>query len=151
MKGREYIPLGSSSPGDDTSVFFLTQTGPSPLSLHWRRRFRLQVNEEWPLIDHVWSCTTLSISACSSLVCLRCPTVLIITPFISCASCVPYNIYKATCFYFTIRYFLFLTKCLFLWLLFESDVFFSLCRLSFPPLLSLAAVLALILQHQQVL
>ncbi|KAK1885002.1 Protein phosphatase 1J, partial [Dissostichus eleginoides] len=45
VKGREYIPLGSSSPGDDTSVFFLTQTGPSPLSLHWRRRFRLQVNE----------------------------------------------------------------------------------------------------------
>lgn len=35
--------------------------------------------EVLPLIDHVWGRTTLSISACSALVCLFCPTVLINT------------------------------------------------------------------------
>lgn len=62
-------------------------TGPSPLLLQWRRRLRLQVNEAWPLIDHVWSCTTLLISACSSLVCLFSSTVPIITPLISYIMC----------------------------------------------------------------
>lgn len=76
-----------SSMADRTSVFLLMLTGPSPLPLHWRRRFCLEVNEAWPLIDHVWSCTTLLISACSSLVCLFCSTVPTITPTISCMIC----------------------------------------------------------------
>lgn len=80
---RREDTLGSPQLGRRTSVFILTLTGPSPLLLHWRRRLCLQVNEAWPLIDHVWSCTTLLISACSSLVCLLCPTVPIITTLIS--------------------------------------------------------------------
>lgn len=62
-------PLGSPQSDDGTSVFLLLLTGPSPLPFHRRRHFCLQVNEAWPLIDHVWSCKTLLISVYSSLVC----------------------------------------------------------------------------------
>lgn len=141
-------------------------TGPSPLLLHWRRRFCLQVSEAWPLIDHVWSCTTLLISACSSLVCLFHPTVPIITPIISCMICqlhasalttstnhtlLPHHQVLASTFFLWPSISLFLIKCHTLWLLLESKGFFPFCCLSFSLSLSLAAALALILQHQQVL
>lgn len=56
----------------------------SLLLLHWRRRLCLQVNGAWPLIDHIWSCTTPLISTCSSLVCFAVP---ILTHVISCLTC----------------------------------------------------------------
>lgn len=77
-------PLWTSSTGPSYICLLAHADRPSPLLLHWRRRFCLQLNEAWPLIDHVWSCTTPLVSVCSWLVCLFCPTVPIITVVISC-------------------------------------------------------------------